>query len=53
MEDDEVGYKCHKYKFFDGDENNREEDEYIDVSWKLDDPEMPEWLNGYLAKEKK
>ena len=38
-----VKYKCNRRKFFDGDESEHEED-----SWSIDDPNMPDWLNGYL-----
>lgn len=42
-------FKCHRSKFFDGDENNWVEEENEEDSWSVDDPNMPEWLNQYLA----
>lgn len=49
LEDDEVvKYKCHNFKFFDGDENNWEYEERVVASWKTDDPNLPEWLHKYL-----
>lgn len=41
-------HKCHRYKFFDGDENNWEEDDKVVDSWSTDDPDMPDWLNKYI-----
>lgn len=43
-----VKYKCHRSKFFDGKENNWENDEEIVESWDIDDSSMPEWLRQYL-----
>lgn len=41
-------YKCHRYKFFDGDENNWVEDEDLVESWDIDDDSMPGWIRNYL-----
>lgn len=41
-------FKCHRFKYFDGDENSWGREERIEDSWKIDDPNMPEWLNNYL-----
>lgn len=43
-----VKYKCHRYKHFDGDESNWEEDERVEESWNIEDPSMPDWLRNYL-----
>lgn len=49
LEDDTVyKYKCHREKFFDGDENEWEEYETLVDSWDVDDSDMPEWLHNYL-----
>lgn len=49
LEGSTVGrYRCHRQKFFDGDENNWDEDEQLVDSWETDDPSMPDWLHQYL-----
>lgn len=37
-----IKLKCHRFKFFDGDESNWED------SWAIDDPSMPDWLKNYI-----
>ena len=46
--DDVYKYKCHRYKFFDGDENNWEYDETLVDSWGINDSSMPDWLRQYI-----
>ena len=43
-----VRYKCHRQKFFDGDENNWETEENKEKSWKTGASDMPEWLKQYV-----
>lgn len=43
-----VKYKCHRYKHFDGYENNWETEESREMSWSIEDPSLPEWLRKYL-----
>jgi len=43
-----VKYKCHRQKFFDGNENEWCEEECAVDSWNIDDSIMPEWLKNYL-----
>ena len=41
-------HKCHRQKFFDGDENTWDQEEKEVDSWSVDDPSMPEWLRKYI-----
>lgn len=43
-----VKYKCHRNKFFNGYENIWGVEENEVDSWKIEDPNMPNWLNKYL-----
>jgi hypothetical protein len=43
-----IKYKCHRQKFFDGDENTWQKDETLEQSWQLNDPSMPDWLQQHL-----
>ena len=46
--DEVVKYKCHRFKFFDGYENNWKTDESIVESWYIDASSLPGWLRQYL-----
>lgn len=41
-------YKCHRFKFFNGSENNWEYEEELIESWDVSDSNMPDWLNQYI-----
>lgn len=41
-------YRCNRAKCFDGKENSWGEDKKLVDSWKLDDPDMPDWLHQYI-----
>lgn len=41
-------FKCHRFKSFDGDESQWEENERLVESWDVDDPDMPEWLKKWI-----
>ena len=43
-----VKYKCHRYKFFDGNENNWGTEETCEMRWSINDPNLPEWLRQYM-----
>lgn len=43
-----VRYKCYRQKVFDNDEGGWIKRERVDVSWEIDDPNIPEWLRKYI-----
>ena len=43
-----VKYKCHRQKFFDGDENSWSNEETFEQSWDINVLSMPAWLKQYL-----
>ena len=40
--------KCHRQKFFNGDESEWMRDEDLVESWDKDSPDLPDWLSQYL-----
>jgi hypothetical protein len=45
-----IRYKCHRWKFYYGDDSVWKDDETIDTSWNLDDPFMPAWIKRRLEE---
>ena len=41
-------YKCHRQKFFNGDESEWSRDEDLVESWDKCSPDLPDWLLQYL-----
>ena len=41
-------YKCHRQKYFNGNENEWLRDEKLIESWDRDSPNLPDWLHHYL-----
>ena len=41
-------YKCHRSKFFDGKENNWNTEEILEITWNIDDSNLPDWLRRYI-----
>ena len=45
---DVVKYKCRRWKFFDGHENEWHYDEDEVERWAVDDDSLPDWLRQYI-----
>ena len=41
-------YKCYRQKCFDGKENNWEREEKLEVSWDINNKNMPDWLRRHI-----
>ncbi len=44
-------YKCHRSKFFDGRESNWNTEETLEITWRIDDSNLPEWLRRYVKED--
>ena len=46
--DEVIKVRCHRYKHFDGNENNWGREETVLEKWSVNDTSLPEWLRQYL-----
>jgi len=46
--DEVVKFKCGRFKFFDGRENEWSEEKKEEQRWSINDPNIPEWLKKFI-----